>query len=242
MSANTNQQICVLAAQIAKCPGFVLQSGQCFNFVLDDLVQHQDLKVNRKTSSIVVQANSNGPFLLEADYNRTYDLFYLNNNLPYFLNPISPRDYDAEFKDPSISNYPYEFMTDLSVGAQSWSGTPQQSTLLSAGQLFVYPQSSGQITLTHRYMQTQPIYVAPQSDSLTIPWFEDQDYLITATATRLMMITDDDRYERYVQRCNDMLKRHLIMEGDEQQVVHSVRLDPRKFRFNRVLKPTKLTD
>jgi hypothetical protein len=32
------------------------------------------------------------------------------------------------------------------------------------------------------------------------------------------------------------------MEGDEQQVVKSVRLDPRRFHTNRTLKPTKITD
>jgi hypothetical protein len=39
-----------------------------------------------------------------------------------------------------------------------------------------------------------------------------------------------------------MLRIHLIMEGDEQRVVQSVRLDPRRFHSNRSLKPTKITD
>ena len=133
-------------------------------------------------------------------------------------------------------------MTLLGVADQSWSGVPQQSTLLSPGTLWVYPQSSGLITLTHRYMQVQPVYQNPQSDTQNVPWFEDQDYLTLATATRLMMLTDDTRYDKYVERCGEMLKRHLIMEGDEQKVVKSVRLDPRRFHTNRSLKPTKLTD
>jgi hypothetical protein len=39
-----------------------------------------------------------------------------------------------------------------------------------------------------------------------------------------------------------MLATHIIMEGDEQAVVKSVRLDPRRFHTNRTLKPTKITD
>ena len=82
MSNLTNGQICSLAAQIAKCPGFTTQSGLMFNFVLDDLVQNQNLEVNRFTQGLTVQANSNGPFNLESNYLRTYDMFYYNNNLP----------------------------------------------------------------------------------------------------------------------------------------------------------------
>ena len=226
-------QIVSLACAIAKAPGFIAQGGQCLNLVLNDLVLHRDLKINRYTASITVTANSNGPFNLPADYLRTYDLFYLNNNLPYFLRPISMEQYDGEFKDPSISNYPYEFATDL----QPQAATPNTGVAL----LYVYPQSSGQITLTHRYMIRRADLTTPESSS-SIPWFPDQDYLIHATAMRLMKITDDQRYDRFVQDGEDMLRTHLIMEGDEQQVVKEVKLDARRFRFRRWLAPTKVTD
>jgi hypothetical protein len=111
----------------------------------------------------------------------------------------------------------------------------------SAGQLFIYPQSSGTITLTHRYMVKQPDIVTPET-STVIPWFPDQDYLITATAARLMQITDDTRRPDFLKEAATMLGIQLIMEGDEQQVVKSVRLDPRRFHTNRTLKPTKITD
>jgi len=87
----------------------------------------------------------------------------------------------------------------------------------------------------------QPDIASPET-SAVIPWFPDQDYLIHATATRLMKITDDTRYERFIAEGEKMLRIHLIMEGDEQQVVKSVRLDPRRFHSNRTLKPTKITD
>jgi hypothetical protein len=57
---------------------------------------------------------------------------------------------------------------------------------------------------------------------------------------RLMKITDDARYDKFRLDAEDMLRTHLIMEGDEQQVVKEVRLDPQRFHMNRSLRPTKL--
>jgi hypothetical protein len=226
------QDIVSLACAVAKVPGYLTTGGKYLNLVLKDLWLHRDLKVNRITQPITVTANGNGPFNLEANYQRTYDLFYLQNNLPYFLHPIGMDSYDAEFKDPSISNYPYEYATDLSTQAQVASG--------STGQLFVYPQSSGLIVLTHRYMCKQPEIVAPESSPVT-PWFEDQDWLIKATATRLFDITDDSRKAQYREELEQDLRIHLIMEGDEQAVVKAVKLDPRRFHGNRSVRPTKVT-
>lgn len=237
MAYLTSQQIVSLACTIAKCPGFTSQGGQFLNMTLEDLWLHRDLKINRKTEQILVQANNFGPFVLPQNYQRTYDLFFQQNNLPYFLNPISTEEYDQEFKDPSIANYPYEFMTILYDEVQALQQIPP-----SAGQLFIYPQSSGQISLTHRYMVKQPDIVTPET-STVIPWFPDQDYLITATAARLMQITDDTRRPEFMQELDRMLRLHLILgDGDEQKVVNSVRLDPRRFHSNRSLKPTKITD
>lgn len=229
----TSAQIVTQACTICKAPGMTSLGGQCLNLALNDLVLHRDLKVNRYSAAVTVQANSNGPFDLPANYLRTYDLFYTQNDLPYFLRPISMEEYDAEFKDPQISNYPYEYATDLQPQAE----TPDTGLPL----LYIYPQSSGQIELTHRYMINRPDISSPESSS-EIPWFQDQDYLIHATATRLMKITDDQRYEAFITAGDKMLMTHIIMEGDEQQVVKEVRLDPKRFRIRRWLKPTKVTD
>ncbi|QTD88885.1 hypothetical protein [Burkholderia anthina] len=228
------QQIVARACAVAKCPGFIQQGGIYLNMVLEDLWLHRDLKINRVTEFLTVQANNYGPFALPLNYLRPYDLFFQQNNLPYFLHPISTEEWDQEFKDPSIANYPYEFMTIL------YDETTAQANQ-SAGQLFIYPQSSGQITLTHRYMVKQPDITTPET-SAVIPWFPDQQYLIKATAVELMGETDDTRQEVWRAQCEAMLRTHLIMEGDEQQVVKSVRLDPRRFHTNRTLKPTKITD
>jgi len=221
-----------LACAAAKCPGFVQQGGQFLNQVLEDLVLHRNLKVNRKTSTITVVANSNGPFNLETDYLRTYDLFYSQNNLPYFLHPVSIEQYDMEFKDPSVANYPYEFATDLSVEAQTTSG--------GAGLLYIYPQSSGVLVLTHRYMVLRPDLVSPESSS-SVPWFTDQLYLIKRTAAWLMTLTDDMRQSEFMSETDAMLRLHLLEEGDEQAVVKEIKLDPRRFHTTRYLRPTKVT-
>lgn len=227
-------QIVATACSVAKCPGFLSMGGLYLNLVLKDLWLHRDLKVNRKTQALLVAANSNGPFSLETDYQRTYDLFYMQNSLPYFLKPASMEMYDKQFKDPSISNYPYMYATDLSSAAIIASG--------AAGQIYIYPQSSGAISLTHRYMQKQDDITTPET-SAVVPWFEDQDYLIKATAARLMEITDDDRLPSFIADCEKMLRTHLIMAADdEQQIVRSVKLDPWAFSNNRHLRRTKLTD
>lgn len=224
----TASQICERARAIAKCPGFSSQSGQYLNLTLNDLVLHRDLKMNRVQTTIAIQVGSNGPFALATDYLRTYDLFYTINNFPYFLFPLSQEEYDSLFKDPSIANYPYCFNTVLTSQATQ-----------AAGQLFIFPQSTSALSLTHRYMINRADITSPESSS-TIPWFQDQDYLIHATATRLMRETDDQRREQFVKDGEEMLRTHLIMEGDEQKVVKSIKLDPQRFHTNRSLRPTKL--
>lgn len=224
----TAAQIITDALQIAKCPGYTAQGGRALNFVLDDLVRNHNLKINLVTGSIVVPPNSNGPFNLEANYLRTYDMFYLVNGEPFFLNPASLQQYDMEQQQSGLSNYPYEWASDLSAVATG-----------GVGKLYVYPQSSSGATLTHRYYLDQPDITTPET-STTVPWFPDQDYLITAVAMRMMRITDDQRYTTFIQMCDKMLLAHLMTEGDEQQVVKSVQLDPRRFKVGGSNRPTKL--
>ena len=224
----TAAQIVADALQAAKCPGFTAQGGRALNLVLDDLAQHRNLKVNLVTSTIALAANSNGPFPVEANYLRTYDLFYLIDGDPYFLEPCSLRQYDAEPQQSGLSNYPYEFATDLSAVATG-----------GVGQMYVYPKTPTPYTLTHRYYLKQPQITTPETSS-TVPWFEDQDYLMVATALRMMRITDDARYDKWEADAEVMLRKHLLTEGDEQQVVKEVKLDPRRFHVGGRIKPTKL--
>ena len=238
-------QICLLASQVAKGgTGMLPLAGQWLNLVLEDLKLNKDLKVNRVTQMITVQAGIYGPFALESDYLRTYDLFFpipaagaaTSGGITQFLYPCTMEQFDSEFKDPSTANYPYEFATDLSTQAQTTAAALASGP--SAGLLYIYPQSSGQIQLTHRYMINQPDISVPET-STTVPWFPYTEYLVTATAANLMGVTGDDRSDAFRSRAQDMLRPHLIMEGDEQGTVHSIRLDPRRFHFSKGLKPTK---
>ncbi len=233
------QQIVSLACAEAKGPGFLTQGGQYLNMVLEDLVLCRDLKMNRFTNLLTFGPANYGPFKLESDYLRTYDLFYPmptqqtvpgSTGLPMFLNPSTMKQYDAEFKDPSQSDYPYEFATDLSTQAQAASG--------SAGYLYIFPQSSGTVVCTHRYMSKQPDYTNPQTNAAT-PWFPYTDYLVTATAARVMKMTGDDRQESFMKLAEALLAPYLIEEGDEQQTVHNISLDPRHFKSSIALKATK---
>jgi hypothetical protein len=79
----------------------VALAGQYLNLVLEDLKLNRDLKVNRVTQTLNVNAGTNGPFPLESDYLRTYDMFYPlqgPNGETQFLTPITMEQYDAEFK------------------------------------------------------------------------------------------------------------------------------------------------
>jgi hypothetical protein len=242
------KEICLLASRVAKGgTGMVDIAGQWLNIVLEDLKLNKNLKVNRVTQILNFPAGTFGPLALEADYLRTYDLFYqipsvggiTGSSQTLFLNPVTMEQFDAEFKDTQETNYPYEYATDLSTQAQVWSGGAQgNGSLSSAGGIYIYPASSGVLALTHRYMKNQPDIVTPSVSNLE-PWFAYTEYLITATAAGMMGVTGDDRSDAYRARAQDMLRPHLIMEGDEQQTVQNVRLDPRHFRFNRGLKPTK---
>ena len=235
----TSAQVVALACQVAKCPGFTVQAGQYMNVVLRELWLHRDLKVNRKTQSLVVKAGSNGPFSLEADYQRTYDLFYVDNGLPHFLRPAKETMYDAMFKDSATTNYPYLYTTDIGTQAQAaavLAGSPG-----AQGQFYIFPQSSGQIALTHRYMQQQPDIATPEL-STAVPWFIDQDYLIMAISARLMQVTDDDRLltTHSPQALDEKLRIHLIMAADdEQQIGFFLTLDPWRYRNPRSAKSTK---
>lgn len=225
----TSQQIVADACAIARAPGFTALGGRSLNLVLNDLTLHRDLKVNRKKTTFIAQAGANGPFSLGSDYLRTYDMWYEVNNFPYFLFPLGQDQYDQLFKDPSIANYPYAYATDLGSAAT-------QSNVA----VFIYPQSNSQLTIQHRYMVNRPDIPAPES-SAVIPWFQDQDYLIHATSTRIMKITGDERYGQFVEAGEKMLRIHLIMDGDEQQVARGIKLDPQRFHLNRNLRPTKIS-
>lgn len=224
----TAAQICTDAASIAKCPGYLALAGRQLNLVLNDLSMKRNLKVNLVKEPLTISVNSNGPFNLPANYLRTYDMFYLVSGTPYFLNPCSLKEFDNENQLSGLSSYPYEWATDLSAVASG-----------GVGKLYVYPQSSTALSVTHRYYLKQDEIANPESSS-TVPWFLDQDYLMAALSARLMRTTDDDRMSQFEADAMRILEPYLMTEGDEQQVVKEVILDPRRFHVGGSNRPTKL--
>lgn len=224
----TASQIVADACAIASVPGYTALAGRQLNLVLNDLVLKRDLKANLVTEQIPIATNSNGPFNFPANYARTYDMFYLVSSVPYFLNPCTLKQYDAETQQQGLASYPYEWASDLSA-------VPNGGT----GIFYVYPQSGTAITLTHRYYLIQPDILNPAT-STVIPWFADQDYLMTAVAARLMRTTNDDRREQFMSDAEMILKPYLIEQGDEQQVVKEIALDPRRFRLRGNLPANKV--
>jgi len=224
----TSALIVAEALAIAKCPGFTAQGGRALNLVLQDLVMHRNLKVNLIVGSMgVIPAGSLGPFDLPANYLRMYDLFYVVDDTPYFLTQTNKLHYDSHPGKASIRGNPSEWSSNLSFVATG--GLPVFT---------IFPASNSQITLQGRYFCRRDDISVPET-SQTIPWFEDQDYLIQATALRMMRITDDSRYGIFEGNCTRMIRDHLFKEGDEQQVLKTIGLDPLRFKSGSRLKATK---
>lgn len=237
------QQITLLVSQTAKGgAGMVHIAGQCVTAILENLKLVRDLKMNRVTATLNVAPGGFGPFPLPADYLRTYDMSYplqTPNGTTQFLTLITMEQWDQEFKGILTADYPYEFATDLSTQAQVWSGGSQgNGTLTSAGNVFIYPASNGQLAITHRYMRNQPDYSLPETNTLA-PWFPFSQYLIEAASAMMMGVTGDSRKKEFEDRSEALLHPYLIQEGDEQTAIKEVKLDPRRFHSPRAVRPTK---
>ncbi len=155
------KQICLLASREAKGgTGMVAIAGQYLNLVLEELKLVRNLKVNLVTQSLTVQAATYGPFALESDYLRTYDLWYplpaaggaTSSSMTQFLVPItmdSNSTLSSNRRRSAIT--PTNSRPIFPTGAQNMERRSAGRWLIddSFGQLFIYPQTSGQITLTH---------------------------------------------------------------------------------------------
>src|SRR5882724_3058339 len=159
----TAQDICTLARQEAKCPGFTAQSGQYLNSTLQDLCQDYDLDAALGSNSFSFNSgtgNGSGPYTLPVDYLRTQvkdgkdEFFYTINGVPYPLIQVTKAEYDWLVQTPGFQSYPYNYATDLST-------TPAQ--------LFVWPPASGSYPCIQRYYRLMPDIVTPET-SAAVPW------------------------------------------------------------------------
>lgn len=258
--ALTADRIVTLACQIAKCPGFTTQAQEFLNLVLEDLAQNYDFpsaaytfhnfavgpnsgtgtgtptgqwyNLELPASSVLVQNN--------ATYLRTHAVFYSVSGSIFYLNQLPLDKYDQLFQGQGISNYPYWYVVD-----------PTGSPYLATIQMAFYPPPNLSLSLTIRNQyQPNAITTAQFAAGNVVPWFPNQNILITATAYRLMQITGDQRLPQYHAMLygdpkhpgdNGMIGKYLLMVGDKENYAVQVKLDPLLFRSVTNLKPTKTT-
>jgi len=231
----TAAQICTLAAQIAKCPGFTSQAGQFLNTVLQELAQDYDFLVIRKSFYFTFNtgasgngyAAGSGPNAIPADFLRLHrnGSFYLINQVPYKLIGVSQEEFDAFVQQPGLNAYPYLGYVDVTKVAGQQPG------------LYVWPPASGAYPATLRYNPQMPDITNPQSSS-TVPWFPNTNYLITRLAGELMRIAGDDRYQSFLSDqpgsggAAELLRKYMTMKDDPETAQKYVELDRRHFRYN----------
>lgn len=216
----SSAQIVTLACQIAKVPNFTSQAGQLLNSLLSDLSQGYDLDANRGSFTFTFNlALGSGPIPLPSDYLRAEDkdIIYTQSGVKYVMINIDLAEFNAMIQQAGFANYPDYYTTDLSV---------------SPPVMYVWPPPSIAFPITVIYKRQMPDITTPET-SATVPWFPNQNYLITRLATELMKITDDERLPSYVEMCTNILRGYLQMEGDKNSRAQTVKLDRRKFGTNK---------
>ncbi len=227
--ALTAAQICTLAAQIAKCPGYTSQAGQWMNAVLQDLAQDYDFDTIRLTYNFNFDTSASGngyavgsgPNLMPAGLLRAHrnGSFYMISQVPYKMIGVKQEVFDAFVQQAGLQSYPYMFYIDVSTSPKG---------------LYVWPPASGAYPATVRY-QPQPDDITTPESSSTVPWFPNQNYLITRIAGELMKITNDDRCVQFLSDAEgsggagEILKKFLKMKDDPETAVKTVTLDRQRF-------------
>jgi len=213
------QQLVSLATQAAGVPGFTSQAGQLLNAILSDLCQDYDLDVAKKTTTIALGASS-GPYALPSDYLRALrdDVFYTFDGVPYPLTNVDLAEYDGYPQQAGFNAYPTTYATDMSQ---------------SPPVMYVWPPANGSLPLTVRYFSQMPDIATPETSSV-VPWFPNQNYLLTRLTGELMRIADDDRTERFLgdgpAGAEGILRRYLDLKDDKETRAARVTLDKRFFR------------
>lgn len=227
----------------AKCPNYTSQAGQFLNAILSDLCQTYDFDVAKGTFSFNfnhslppgpnypnVQPGA-GPYALPSDFLRMVDnkdAMWFLLGVPYPMIPCDLSEYDNLVQQAGLQSYPYIFATDMSA---------------SPPNLVVWPPPSGAFPCMIRYRRQMPDITTPETSS-TVPWFPNQQYLITRLSGLLMQITDDQRYSEYMgdgeEGSEGMLRRYLKMKDDNNDRAKTVQLDRRTFgRMFSTLRSTK---
>jgi hypothetical protein len=216
------QQIVTLANQKAKCPGFTSQAGQLLNVILSDLAQLNDFELSRG----LIQINTAIPSGMsgitgQPYYNLASDhlhilkngVFYLISGVPYTLIQKELSDFDQLITTQG-------FTSQLVYYAVDDSQTPPQ--------IYFWPPPNAAYIVNVRYAKLRPDIATPEV-SATIPWFPQQQYLITELTAEMMEITNDDRADNFHKKAADILRKWLTMQRDAESYVQTVTLDRNRF-------------
>lgn len=241
--ALTSAQIVAQAVQVARCPGYTSQAGQLLNSILADLAETYDLDLAKGTFNFTFNTAAAAPSIypnalpgsvlaLPADFLRFVDnmdvVWYLLG-VPYSMIPVDLSEFDNTVQQAGLQSYPYLYATDMSQ---------------SPPNMLVYPPPSGNYSGTGRYRRQMPDITTPETSSV-VPWFPNQQYLLTRLAGELMRITDDERAALFLGDSDvgavGILDRYLKMKDDQNTRAKTVKLDRRQFgRKFSGLKNTKL--
>jgi hypothetical protein len=239
----TAAQICAKAANIARVPGFLTQAGDWLNLVLNELAQNYDFAVNRSTYVFnfnTSQVNYLGQAfqILPTNYMRSInrESFYVIQGVPYPMIQVDLSEFDQLVQQAGNSNFPVFYATDMSLTGAPTStvfGVPGPA---GAPVMLFWQVPSGAYPVTIRYYY-QPGDIANPSTSSVVPWFPNQNYLVTRVAGQLMMEGDDERAPSFLSEDEEqhpmgagvLLRRFLQMQGDKGTRVQTVMLDRRRF-------------
>lgn len=239
MAGLTAAQIVARACAQAKVPGWTTQGGQYLNAVLQELCQTYDFEVTRKTyyfdfdpGIVAPQGMSiygSGPYDLPTDFLRMSDklsaIYQIGDGVPRVLIPCDLTQFDQLVQQAGNQTYPRILAIDMSpVDAE------QQGDTTPSAQAYVWPPPSGAYAAQFRYFPQMPDVDPTSTD---VPWFPNQNYLITRVAGELMKETDDDRWRTFLgdgpEGAQGILNRYLKMKDNSSNRAKSVALDQRSF-------------
>lgn len=231
----TAAQLVDLSTQAAKVPGWTSQAGKLLNAILQDLAMDYDFDAARGTLSVTLTSGLKGPYSLPTDYLRmrqregNTELYYLINGVPYHPRQITLPELNALVFTAGLQDFPRVFATDMSVAVPFTTGPD----------LYVWPPANGAYVLLGGYQRQMPDITTPET-STSVPWFPNNNYLLTRLAGELMKLSNDERTAEFLgddekafpAGAGTILTKYLRMKDDGEGMTKTVTLDARRFRNN----------
>lgn len=226
-------QICQTARNIAKCPGYTVQSGNALNEVLADITETQNFDFARGffqfqfnpgitgPAGTTPGAPGTGPYVLPTDWLRAdfRDVFFTDQGVPHPLTSVESYQWDMQVQQSGLQSYPTLYTTYLE-GVPAASGQPPSGPPV----MFVWSPPQSNYTVTCRYRRKMPSIPSAENSS-AMPWFPYTRYLVLAVARSLMRITDDTRYDDYEAKCEKEMSKLLKLANDNQGRGKTVKLE-----------------